>query len=173
MPQVKSSLVALDLLTSPPIFASAWHLLTIWLLVYLPWASLVAQIVESSCNVEDPGLIPGLGRSPGGGHGNPFRYSCLENPHGQKSLAGYSPWGHKESDTTEQQIYTSTICLRAYGQKVIRHFQSTLSAMNLPSAAPMTLIFSVTQGSGIFLITWLCHFGFLLFLFLFFFFFYL
>ena len=48
------------------------------------------------------GLIPGSGRSPGGGHGNPLQYSCLENPHGQRSLAGYSPWGHKESDTTEQ-----------------------------------------------------------------------
>ena len=36
------------------------------------------------------------------GHGNPLQYSCLENPHGQRSLAGYSPWGHKESDTTER-----------------------------------------------------------------------
>ena len=35
---------------------------------------------ESSCNVEDLGLIPGLERSPGGGHGNPLQYSCLENP---------------------------------------------------------------------------------------------
>ena len=34
--------------------------------------------------------------------GNPLQYSCLENPHGQRSLVGYSPWGHKESDTTEQ-----------------------------------------------------------------------
>ena len=47
------------------------------------------------------GLIPGLGRSPGRGHVNPLQYSCLENPHGQRSLAGYSPWGHKESDLTE------------------------------------------------------------------------
>ena len=47
-------------------------------------------------------MISGLGRSPGGGHGNPFQYSYLENPHGQRNLAGYSPWGHKESDTTEQ-----------------------------------------------------------------------
>ena len=31
-----------------------------------------------------------------------LQYSCLENPHGQRSLAGYSPWGRKESDTTEQ-----------------------------------------------------------------------
>ena len=57
---------------------------------------------ESSCSVGDLGSILGLGRSPGGGHGNLFQYSCLENPHGQRSLEGYSLWGHKESDTTEQ-----------------------------------------------------------------------
>ena len=48
---------------------------------------------ESTCNVEDQGSISGLGRFPGGGHGNPLQYSCLENPLGQRSLAGYSPWG--------------------------------------------------------------------------------
>ena len=37
----------------------------------------------------------------GGSHGNPLQYSCLENPHGQRSLAGYSPWGHTELDTAE------------------------------------------------------------------------
>ena len=55
----------------------------------------------STCIAEDSGLIPGLGRSPGGGHGNPLQYSCLENPHGQRSLAGYRPLGHKHSDMTE------------------------------------------------------------------------
>ena len=44
---------------------------------------------------------PGLGRSPGGGHGNPLQYCCLENPHVQRSLVGYSPWGCKELDMTE------------------------------------------------------------------------
>ena len=34
---------------------------------------------EFACNAEDLGSIPGLGRYPGGGHGNPFQYSCLEN----------------------------------------------------------------------------------------------
>ena len=53
---------------------------------------------ESACNVEDLGLIPELGRSPKEGNGYPLQYSCLENPHGQKRLAGYSSWGHKESD---------------------------------------------------------------------------
>ena len=56
---------------------------------------------ESSCNMGDLGLILGLGRSPGGGHGSPLQYSCLENPHGQKSLAGCSAWACKESDTAE------------------------------------------------------------------------
>ena len=41
-----------------------------------------------------------------GGHGNPLQYSCLENPHRQRSLVGYSPWGHKESDTTERLSMT-------------------------------------------------------------------
>ena len=56
---------------------------------------------ESTCNAADLGSTPGLGRSPGRGHGNPLQYSCLENPHGRKSLVGFSPWGCKESDTTE------------------------------------------------------------------------
>ena len=57
---------------------------------------------ESICNAGDLGSISGLGRSSGGGHGNPLQYSCLENPHGQRSLVNYSPWGHKKSDTNEQ-----------------------------------------------------------------------
>ena len=58
----------------------------------------------SVCNAGDTGdmgSIPGLGRSPGEGNGNPLQYSCLENPLGQRSLEGCSPRGHKESDTTE------------------------------------------------------------------------
>ena len=56
---------------------------------------------ESACNAGDLGSVPGLGRCPGGWHGNALQYSCLENPHGQRSLAGYSPWGCRESNTTE------------------------------------------------------------------------
>ena len=53
---------------------------------------------EPACNAGDLGWED----SPGRRHGNPLQYSCLENPHGHGSLVGYSPWGHKESDTTEQ-----------------------------------------------------------------------
>ena len=51
------------------------------------------QTVEYTCSAGDLGLIPGLGGFPEGGHGNPLQYSCLENPHGQRSLVCYSPWG--------------------------------------------------------------------------------
>ena len=57
---------------------------------------------ESTCSAGDLGLIPGLGRALGGEHSNPLQYYSLEKPHGQRSLMGYSPRGHKESDRTEQ-----------------------------------------------------------------------
>ena len=57
---------------------------------------------EFTYSVGNLGSIPGLGRSPGGGYGNPLQYSCLENPHGQRSLVGSSPLHHKESDITER-----------------------------------------------------------------------
>ena len=52
---------------------------------------------ESTCNVGDLGSIPGLGSSPGEGKGYPLQYSGLEN-----SMDWNGPWGHKESDMTEQ-----------------------------------------------------------------------
>ena len=55
----------------------------------------------SAYNVGDRGSIPGLGRSPGEGIGNPLQYSCLEKSLEQRSLEGYSPWGRNELDTTE------------------------------------------------------------------------
>ena len=72
---------------------------------------------ELACNAGDLGSIPGLRRSPGGGHGNPLQYSCLENPHELRSLAGYSPWSRKESDTTEW--LSSHICIRVMMRVVL------------------------------------------------------
>ena len=58
---------------------------------------------ESACKSRDSGVIPGWGRSPAGGHGNPLPYPCLENPVDRGAWRGYSPRGHQESDTTEQR----------------------------------------------------------------------
>ena len=70
---------------------------------------------ESACQsrrFKRRGFDSWRGRSPGGGHGNPLQYSCLENHHGQRSLMGYRPWGLKELDTTEQfSMHTCSIRL--------------------------------------------------------------
>ena len=59
------------------------------------WSSQVVLVVKNlSANAGDlryMGSIPGSGRFRKGGHDNPLQYSCLESPHGQKSLVGYSP----------------------------------------------------------------------------------
>ena len=56
---------------------------------------------ESTCNAGDLGSIPGLGRSPGGGHGNPLQYSCLENSRDRGAWQAIDHGGLKESDMTE------------------------------------------------------------------------
>ena len=67
-------------------------LLTIFLILCFPGSS---GDKEPACSAGDLGSIPGSGRSHGGRHGNPLQHSCLENPHGQKNLAGYSPQGRR------------------------------------------------------------------------------
>ena len=67
--------------------------------------------------VQDTGdvvWIPGLGRSSEGSHGNPFQYSGLENPHGQSSLASYSPKDCRELDMTEAtyQVYDTSLVVQ-------------------------------------------------------------
>ena len=63
-----------------------------------PGSSVVKSLPASAGDVD---LIPELGRSSGEETGNPLQYSCLGNPIDRGGLSGYSPWGHKELDTTE------------------------------------------------------------------------
>ena len=89
-------------------FCLLWIVLW-WICMYL-YTSLgifpsSSEVKASACNVGDLGLIPGSGRSPGEGNGNPFQYSCLEKSHGRRNLVGYSPRGHRESDTMERLHY--------------------------------------------------------------------
>ena len=83
-------------------------------------------------------LILGLGSLPGRGHGNQLLYSCLENPRGQRSLAGYIK-SHKESDTTEQlsththtHTYTQDFLVRTRNTE--KNKESTVSAIKEPLA---------------------------------------
>ena len=65
-----------------------------------PGGAEVKNLLANAGDAGDSGSIPGSGRSPGGGNGNPLQYSCLEVD-GQRSLVGCSPWGRKELDMTE------------------------------------------------------------------------
>ena len=92
--KVRSSILSLPCLVLLP---EAWGgLEKVGQSAYLPWC---LDGKEPACNAGDLASIPGMGQSPGGGHGNPLQYSCLENP---KDRGACSPRGCKESDTPEQ-----------------------------------------------------------------------
>ena len=76
-------------------------------LLQYSWASLVAQMVKSTCSVGHSSSMPRLGRSPEGGNGNPLQYSCLENSHGQRSLAGSHAGA--ESQTRRATKYSTVL----------------------------------------------------------------
>ena len=81
-------------------------LLTITIITAYVWGFLGALVRKNppanAGDEREAGSVPGSGRSPGEGHGNPLRYSFLSGEsHGQRRLASYSPWGRKESDKTE------------------------------------------------------------------------
>ena len=91
---------------------------------------------ESAWYAGDLGLILGLTKSPGGGHDNPLQYSCLENPHGQRSLVGYSLSGCKESDIPEGltiqyvYVYTHILSFMRYLLIMIRNSKSVIGYWN-------------------------------------------
>ena len=87
------------------------------------FTSLVAQMVKNPSVMQ--GLIPGLGRSPGGGHDNSFRYSCLENPHGQRSLAGCSPWGCRVGHNWMTKHSTAQAEVHKILMQFIEHWNSS------------------------------------------------
>ena len=66
-------------------------------------------------DARDKGSIPGSRRSPGEVNGNPLQYSCLENPHGQRSLVDpLCPWGHKELDMTERLTLSLSFRMKTF-----------------------------------------------------------
>ena len=84
----------------------------------LPWKRTDYNSTECSLKIFDlpnPDSIPGLGTSLGEGNGNPLQYYGMEKSHGQRSVVGYSPWGRKESDTTEQlHVHIHSLKIKAY-----------------------------------------------------------
>ena len=83
-------------------------------------ALVIKNLPANAGDLRDTGSIPGWGRSPGEVHGNPLQYSCLENPHGQRSLVGCSPQGHKELDTTEATEHSTDVYTETSGWGEVR-----------------------------------------------------
>ena len=92
-------------------------MITVFLLYFIKRAApnidtLVTPVVKNppanAGDAEDMCSIPGVGRSPGVGNGNPLQYSCLEN-YEQEELADGSPWGHKAADMTEYESTSEQI----------------------------------------------------------------
>ena len=107
---------------------------------------------ESSCNIGDLGSVPGLGRSPGEGTGNPLQYSCLENSM-DRNLVGYSPWDHRESEMTKQITFSLLHCRRP-------HWTSALCSRSGLNAADLKLRFqSFSPAQGFPLVSWIPFLG--------------
>ena len=106
---------------------------------------------EFSCNVGDLGLIPGWGRSPGEGKGYPLQYSCLENPHGQSSLVGHSPWGHRVRQDRATKHSTARHCY-------IRYFSLNIGFFFLisPPSIYRFNLYALTSSSSMFYFN-CCH----------------
>ena len=88
----------------------------------------------------DLASIPELGRSPRGGHGNRLQYSCLENPHGQRRLAGYGPWGHKELDMTERLSTAHTYIIHSFSYSYFTLSHQIVSINQVPFAKHIDLV---------------------------------
>ena len=85
----------------------------------------MVQTVKNPPAIRETWVISGLGRSPGGGHGNPLQYSCLENHHGQRSLVGYGSRARTESDMTEKSSTIMSIEGKTYLIRVFVSIEST------------------------------------------------
>ena len=90
------------------------------------WASLVAQMVKDLPAMRETGFDPWVGRSPGGGHGNPLQYSCLENPMDRGAWRAIAQ-SHKELDMTEQlTIHISKLNHCPIHLKLTQHCKLTI-----------------------------------------------
>ena len=104
-------------------------------LLHLVWLS----VKESTCQCKTAGLIPGWGRTPGIGNGNPLQYFLPGEFHGQRSLAGYCLWDHKRAghDWVTEQLTPlhRRICLE-FNSNYVVWYLLTCSMRSHPKRAP-------------------------------------
>ena len=103
-----------------------WEIgIDVYVTMYKIWASRVARgQVENPANIGNMGLIPGSGRSPGGGNGNSLQYFYLESSMKRGSWGDYSLWGHKEQDMTANSCIECILICTTSGLKYLQLFQN-------------------------------------------------
>ena len=107
------------------------------------------MVKEFACNAGDPGSIPGLGRFPWRRKWQPTLVPLLGKSHGQRSLVGYSPWGCKDSDTTER-LSDFTFCSITWSILSSRRYSSTFLISSL-----FSFLFVIFNG----IMTYIFHFS--------------
>ena len=98
---------------------------------------------EASCNAGDPGSIPGSGRSPGEVLGYPLQYSYVENPHEQRSLAGYSSWGHRvrHNRETKNSIAQTSVTKRSIDKSSFKKKENgNIDNLIIPALIPWVFL---------------------------------
>ena len=84
-----------------------WEYFFLSIRQWVKWMLVVKNLLASAGDIRDMGLIPGSGRSPGGGHGNPLQYSCLENP------VGRGAWQAAVHGVTQSQLWPKRLSTHA------------------------------------------------------------
>ena len=115
---------------------------------WVPAMDEASLVRESSCNAGDPASIPGSGRSPRGGNGNPFQYSCLENLMDKEEPRGLQSMGMQESGTTKWLTLHFN-----RGQEFIKHIVEGMCACPVTSvmsdsATPCTVAHQAPLSMG-------------------------
>ena len=144
------------------IYAHLTFFLMIVFLLGFSSGSVVKNLPDNAGDIGAVGLIPGSGRSPGGGSGNPLQYSCLANPRDRGSA--YSPQGCKESGMTEQLLrkHAGVFLLFVCYWPMLRHpmhtcFVPMLFLLTLNQFSPFQLVYSTEHCPGtlfIYLLHW-------------------
>ena len=122
-----------------------------------PGGPVVKNLPANTGGTRDSGSILRSGKSPGVGNGNPLQHSCLENSMDRVSLAGYSPWGCKEMDTTEQQRACTHTHTHTHTHTLPWHFRLLCNTvlysigLSLPDASTAEHHFCFVQAASSFL----------------------
>ena len=124
---------------NPQIGRSSWLMFLVCGVPPIPWLPWWLNSKEPACHAGDTGSIPESGRCPGVENGSPLQYSCLEKSHGQRTLVGYSSWGHKTVRYNLATKHAHPIPYHLFAKQHHRHSDSSQLGKSAPKLTVLTL----------------------------------